>query len=295
MAIKADHSALPRGNPPSTEPRFGALLAATWAAEHMSEEDRPFAIEGARLRASWAGKCARDIGYRLAGVEQSNPAGIAAHFRMRLGSLVHEDLQPIFAKMFPGASIEHVADWSEMGLPGASHVDVFLVTEPDKRRTVIEIKTVGGYGFKTMVGARGPAQGPKFTALLQGALSGRALHADDVTIIYLSMENLSPREAEKIGADEIGRFYAEWTYTVDQLAEITDREIARLGKVLDVVDAGELPPRQIPGELPPGARVTNPETGAWTLDRGGNVLEAGSTFFCGYCDYKDQCIADGAS
>lgn len=313
MALKADHSTLPTGNPPDKTPRYAHLLAEAWRDANVDEADRPMATPDARLRASWAGKCARDISRRLLGLPATNPPDLAAYWRMGLGSMVHEHLQPIIAKAYPGASIEHVTDWKELGIPGASHVDVYLVSDETAvmtkinplgsedlaefrgKRTVIEIKTTGGFAYKLMVGARGPAQGPKSMALLQAALSARALQADEVVIIYLSMECLSQREADKIGADEVGKFASEWTFPMSALNEMVDQEITRLGKILELVDAGEIAPRYMPGEMPSGARVTDPGTGAWTLERGGNVLEAGQLWACAYCDSRDWCISQGQS
>lgn len=312
MAIKADHSALPQGNPPTSTPQYGALLAEAWRDAWVDESDLAFAVDGARLRASWAGGCAREIGYRVAGVPASNPPGLSAYWRMGLGTMVHERLQPLLEKAYPGASIEHVVDWQErIGLPGASHVDAYLVTyenapieetigdEPPTQqphRIVIEIKTTNGFSYKLMVGARGKAQGPKFGALLQAAISAKALDADEVVIIYLSLECLSQREADKLGTDEIGKFVAEWRYPLAQLNELVDRETTRLGKILELVDDGKLPPRFMPGDMPPGARVVDPESGYWELERGGSVLEAGTLWKCSaYCDQRDRCIKDGVS
>lgn len=311
MTIRADLSTLPRGNPPSSVPEYGALLAEAWAAEFVDETDRAFAVDGARLRASYAGGCARELGYKIAKTPETNPTGLSGYWVMGLGSMIHEHLQPLLEKAYPGASIEHVVDWQErIGLPGASHVDAYLVTSSQpipnpggaqatlapQHRTVIEIKSVGGFKYKLMVGSRGPAQGPASTAILQAGLSARALDADEVVIVVLSREALSQREADKIGADEMGRFVAEWRYPMSALDEMIDQEIARLGRVLELVDANKLPPRHMPGEMPAGARVVDPASGSWTMERGGSVLEAGTLWKCpSYCGFRDRCLKDGPS
>lgn len=334
MAIAKDHSDLPKGNPPVADPQYGPLLAMAWRDAYVDESDLPMAVEGVRLRASWAGRCSREIGYKVAGLPETDPPDLAAYWRFGLGTLVHERLQSVLADAYPGAEIEKITDWKRLGLSGASHVDAYLVTEertsssfrspsgpgssgqedelggagarseayvsdPDEgpnsgrtRSTVIEIKTTNGFAYKLMVGARGPAQGPKSGALLQAALSARALDADEVVIIYLSMEGLSPREAEKIGTDDIGKFCAEWRYPISALNEMIDREVARLGRIVELVDGGELAPRHYPIEMPPSARVTDPMTGAWTLEKGGHVLEAGTLWACGYCPMQQRCAGD---
>lgn len=292
--LKADHSQLKTGNPPDETPRFGPLVAKKWAELHVDETDRPNAIEGGTLRASYAGRCSREIGYRIAKVAPSEPTTLSGYWRMGLGQLVHDLIQPILEEAFPGAEIERLVDWREsLGLNGGSHIDAYLVT--GEKRTVIEVKSVNGFKFKKKIGARGPAEGPDPSALLQAAISAKALGADEIVIVCLSLENLSPREADKLGTDDVGRFCAEWTYTAAEVAEITDREIIRLGAIDKIVAEGGLPPRFAPIQMPSGARVTDPEHKSWTLERGGHVLEAGEYFGCDYCDFRSQCVQDGPS
>lgn len=298
VTLRADHSQLPTGNPPEKIAVFGHLLAEACRDENV-ETDKAFAVDGARLRASWAGGCSRELGYRIAGTEQSNPTGLSGFWVMGLGTMIHTNLQAVLATAFPGAEIEKQVDWQPtIGLPGASHIDAYVPADkhPDGKSTVIEIKSIGGFAYKLMVGARGPAQGPKMGHLLQAGLSARALGADQVTMLYLAREAMSKREADKIHTDDVGRFLAEWTFPMGALDEMVDREIARLSRILELVDEGKLPPRFMPAEMPSTARVTDPESGAWTLERGGQVLEAGSLWKCGsYCEFRDQCIQDGAS
>lgn len=332
MAIRQDNSDLPRptqeGNPPDPTPTIGQMLAESWGVADEDERDGHVASrEGRYIRLGWGGKCARDIGYRLLGVEPSNPPDLAARWRMGLGTRVHELLQDVIAAAFPNADIEKVVGAEHdtiMGIPTSGRTDLFIVDrEREKERTAVEVKTINGFGFKMAVGARGTPEGPRTGALFQAALNGRAHQADQVKIILLSLECLSDRELESLvkkqggTADSWRKFVAEWTYDMADLDEMVDRELKRLGKIIEIVDeradwlvkvedasahpdeAGTeppLPPRSIPFEMPARARVTDPTTGAWQLEVDGNVMDAGKTWMCaGYCDYRDQCVKDGPS
>lgn len=349
MALRADNSDLPRateGNPPDPMPRFGMLLAQAWAAQDAerahgtkSRTDVPMYV-----RLGWAGKCARDIGYRLLEVEKSNPPDIAAIWRMGLGTMVHDKLQEIMPAAYPGAEIEKVVGSEHdeiMGLPTSGRSDVYLVTTDDDvtgsepgKRILIEVKTINGFGFKSTIGARGSAEGARSGAIFQAAVNARAHGADEVVIVEISLECLSDRELESLvkkqggTKDPIRKFVAEWSYTMAELDELVDRELKRLEKIVamsaavqaeyddykkafEPVDSSDeptpldewlsthtagLPPRSIPLEMPAKGRVVDPgNKGRWQVVVDGNVMDAGETWWCGYCDFKDRCIADGPS
>lgn len=340
------------GNPPDPTPRFGMALADAWYELDRAEPHEKSRTDVERyVRLGWGGKCARDIGYRLLDVEPSNPPDIAGIWRMSLGTMVHEGLQDALVKSFPGAEIEKVvgAEHDEiMGIPTSGRTDVFLVThdacsecdhptaDHDKngcwvcpnnarcmiqypenvppKRIAIEVKTINGFGFKMAVGARGTAEGPRSGAIFQAALNGRALQADEVVVIYLSLECLSDRELDSLVKKTGGeaaphrKFLAEWTWSMGALDELVDRELKRLGKIIEMVDTyaldnngdGEvmgapLPPRSIPLEMPAKGRVVDPSKGTWQVEVEGNVMDAGTVWFCNYCDYQKRCIADGPS
>lgn len=211
-----------------------------------------------------------------------------------------------------------------MGIPTSGRTDVFIVEQGGEgtvaykgpKRIAIEVKTINGFGFKKSVGARGDAEGPRTGAIFQAALNGRALQADEVVVIYLSLECLSDRELKALVTKTGGepaphrKFLAEWTWSMEELNELVDRELKRLGKVIEMTDAVVaqmeqapeddipvrlLPPRSIPLEMPARGRVTDPSKGTWQVEVDGNIMDAGSTWWCGYCDFKDRCIADGPS
>lgn len=279
---------------PDKGAKYAPVLAQAWADE-LGDTSLEFSVPESRIRHSWAGNCARSIAYeviqREAGEDLvTEPLSVADHWRFGIGTAAHEKWQEVMQTLWDEAQIEVTCSIPEV--PSSGHID--LVMRDDERKLVaMELKTINGFGFKMAVGARGEAEGPRSSAVTQGALNGYSLGADEVVIVYLSLENLSPRELAKIGTEEWQRFSAEWTIPKDVFMPIAEREVKRFKKILEVVDAEALPPRAIP-DLPQGARVSNPATGAWLqFDNEGAVINSGSTWHCAYCPFRSRCIADG--
>lgn len=295
MALKTDHSSMPKprkeGAVPDATSRFAPLLAAAWAS-NVDTEERAFSIEGRRIRHSWAASCARLIGYRIRGEEPSDPMTVADYWRMGLGTKVHDLWQEILQQAFSMADVEVKVGIDE--IESAGHIDAVITESMTGYTTALELKTINGFGFKMAIGARGEAEGARWSAVVQGALNAKAVDADELVIVYLSMECLSPRELKKIGAEEWQRFAAEWTFTREEYEPIAEAEMKRMARILEIVDAGDLPPRQIPDpEIPKGARVTDPSTGTWQQIQDNKIIAAGTTWHCGYCSQRSRCLADG--
>ena len=263
------------------------LLAEAWAARFVDPEPRPMASEDARIRHSWAGTCSRALGYRLLGVTEKGK-GLADEWRLGLGREIHEWWQDALQVQYPDAEVE-VQLITELGTAG--HADAVVTI--DGVKVLIELKTINGFGFKKAVGARGPADGPRHSYVLQAALNALAANCDEVWIVYVSLENLSNREAEKMGATEAGRFSAEWHFTREQWEPLAYDELARFADVMATVDAGDLPPREIPDpELPAGAQIYDPAKGRWEVRSQGLVTDTGSYWGCTYCPMQDRCVSD---
>lgn len=299
MAIKRDMSEVPpaakqAGYPPLKKPEYAALLARKWADAKMDRDELEFSIPDTRIRMSWAADCARKMSYGINGTEPTEPFDEATFWNFGIGSWIHEEWQRVLTETFPGAEAEVTTDLRPFGLDGSGHCDLLLVTE-DGRRIAFELKSIGGFGAKMAVGARGPARGPSLSHITQGALNGLALDADEVRIIYLSKENMSDREMTNVGFTESWqKFCYEWVYSREEYEAIAHTEIKRMNKILDYVDNGELAPRQIPDkDIPPKARIVDPSTGRWELQQDGMVLDSGSHWLCAYCPYQSQCISDG--
>lgn len=295
-----------------------------WLDEYRAADgfDLPHAVPGTRFRASWAGGCSRQLGYKviehdaqiaaknqIGDAEQvtairdayapTNPPSLADYWRMDSGTVVHETLQRLAMKVWPGCVVEQKVDLRP-DVDGSASVDVLIDEEQDvggpfcrRRRTLIEIKTKGGFAFKKAT--IGSAEGPALANKLQAGLAARALGADQVIILWIAQESISVGVAAKNGLEDHERFIGRWLYTMDELAPLLDAETRRINKVLALVDEGKLPPRAISDdEVPPQARVTNPKTGLWTVVADGKIRESGRYFMCdGYCPYQDRCIADG--
>lgn len=298
MTLK-DLSYLPQtektpSNPPDEKPYFAPLLAKAWA-DKFDDGNKDMAFPEARIRHSWAGSCARKIGYQMLGIEPTNPSDAASRWVMELGTLIHERWQEIMQEQFPDAEMEKKV-WVE-DCKSAGHIDMFLPGfpyEPPLLSVCVELKSIGGFGMKMSVGARGPAQGPRTSAVLQGALNGLGSSADKVVVINIATENMSQREASKLGPEYWRKFTAEWSYESEQFLPLALGEVSRFRKIIEMVDRGDLPPRSVPFEMPRGARVVDPMTGAWTLIESDMVVQAGSYWACqSYCSYRDKCVADG--
>lgn len=307
MALAKDLSDLPsspssRGALPVKNPTLGPLLAKAWAAKYVDTEEHPLDLamstENARIRFSWAGSCARQIGYQVMGEERTEPLTLADHWRFGLGHLVHDQLQAVLIDAFgPGAEVEVTTFLEDGVLAGHADVEIWQTSEDNltkraPRKISVEIKTINGFGYKKAVGARGPAEGPRTSAKLQGALNALARDADELVIIYLAMELLSPWEAQKIGLDDIGRFCAEWRYTRDQFVPAAEAERDRMLEILAQCDAGILPDGNIPYDMPPDAVIDDPAKGKWTVRVDGAITDGGGTWQCNYCAFQSRCVAD---
>lgn len=319
MAIKRDLSDLPpAGLAPDEQPRFISVLVDEWAGSR--DDDKPTAM-GTPFRHSDAGKCARAISYTAAGIPRSDPMDITGVWNTSLGSLIHEQWQEALQARWPDAEVEVTC--SMVGADGSGHIDavirervpategpagMIVSTEVDvlvERTIAYELKTVGGFAFKGAVGAarKGtPAEGPKAAHLLQAALNGRAVDADEVIVGYLAKECISANVARRFGiTDDVGRFAAEWTLTREQYEPLADLEAERVAGILGLVADGRLAARKSP-EMPVGAEVTDPETGAWvvyvtqTHDGITDRVEAdtGSTWECDYCAFQTACATTEA-
>ncbi len=249
-----------------------------------------------------------ELAQRVAMLAPTNPPSIADAWRFGLGTMVHEALQKVIADAFPGATIEMkvkiddfgsasvdivIDQWND-GIARAVNVSGIKNAKPDFR-TSVELKTINGFGYKMSATTfNGPEEGPRSSAVMQGAMAAVKLKADRLIVGYLSLECLSPDVARRNGMDEIGRFAAEWHYTPEEFTPIAEKETKRVRRILQVVDARELAPRAIP-DLPTGARIVNPGNGVWEVRaEDGSITDSGKTFHCAYCNQRDRCLADGA-
>lgn len=241
-------------------------------------------------RGSMAASCSRQIAYRLCDTEPSNPLTGADYWRFGLGTMVHNQLKPAIDRWLDkeeGVTAIEEAE-VELGEHGYGHVDLTL--KAGDKTIVVELKTINGTGFKKAIGG----EGPRHSALVQGAMYAHASNADLLIICYLTMELLSPSWAEARGFDNTGRFGAEWHFTKEEFTPIAEAEIARLDYIADNLVQGL--PHEVPRmfseydpEIPWGAEIIDPSTGAWVLEEDNQLLAKGKTWMCNYCNYQDRC------
>lgn len=301
MPIRQSHEPPTRseGNPPDSV-EYVSVLAEKWWEMYQQGGGAPrLKAFNRRFRASWSGICSRALAYRLAEVEQSDPPTMADSWRMGLGQLVHDALGPVLKEAFPHAQVEFPVDLAP-DLDGSATVDIWI---PD-RSTLIELKTINGFSFKSITTQfKSPAEGPRHSAVVQGALAADALDAEHLVVGYLSLELIGVDLASKFTDSEVGRFAAEWHYTRDEYRPLAEAERARVKVIMSIVDdAGpEEVPRTIPDpHLPPGAKISEPfapgqpTKGLWIVDdHEGRILDAGATWHCAYCAFRRRCDRDG--
>ena len=307
MAIKKSIEDLPRSNhehlgtKPSAHPFVGEAVAEHLLAQEDEAHPKELALaipDAGPYRASFASKrCNRALWYALKGEPKSNPPDAASEWQFKLGHIVHDLVQSIAPALFPDGDpvIEPAIDLRVIGIPGSAHADM-IVTYKD-RRVLVEMKSINGFGYKRAATTfSGPPEGPRSGHVIQAALAAKAAECDAVCLVYFSLENVSPRMASTYSDSPIGRFTCEWHYTVEELEPIIQTETARVNGIISALEADRPQPRHLVDHgIPEGAKITDPESGLWTVVDGRSITDTGDTWMCGYCDYKDKCIADGAS
>jgi hypothetical protein len=278
-----DLSHLPKAAPdagmkPDPEPKWGHIVAVS----EQDRPDKPIAL-GTPFRYSSAGDCARKLSYHLAGVKKE-PIDLGGLHVMRLGTILHEDWQRVLEGLHPTVQIE-----VSTGIDGlvSGSCDALLDSH------VLELKSKGGFGFKLAIGDRGPAQGPSTPNVIQLALNVVGCDATGGTLVMVATEAISKGAAAKKKMSDAARFVGEWTFTREQLQPYADKEVERLRLIQKLHEDGELAPRHVPYEMPPGARITDVSKSAWQLtDDDGNVTDTGTIWggqFCTYCAFQDHC------
>lgn len=276
---------------PDSDPWLIKAMLSTWWERYLAngEDSRPHAFPDSRIRASWAGKCARYIAYQVAGIEESNPVTVADAWRFNVGNLVHDAIQPIVLELFPGSEAEYKVRILDIG---SGHVDILLVMS-DGQTVVVEIKTINGHGYRRMFGEYG--EGPRYQGVVQACVSAANIEPRPtaVILVVLSLEIMSPAEAAKNNVrGEYMRFAAQWTFTQEEYEAVANDELVRWQRIIELVDRDgvELVPRIIPDPNMPHHEIIRPRDGSYQAkDEMGNPLNIRKTWHCNYCGYQDMC------
>lgn len=302
MAIRADRSNLPKGDTregvvPDADSHvvravlegLSAHIAAERSALYGTDDgSRPMSRESAVFRHSDAAGCARQLGYKIAGVEPTNPPSDTDLVNMWWGTVIHEQIDRALAKLGDGWGCEVPCGHDEPVRTAGTADAVFRAAQV----TVVETKTVGGFAYKLAVGERGEAKGPAWSAIVQGALNAAALDADELVILDVAKELISKGLAERKGIPEEQRGLAAWHYTPEQFRPIAEAELRRVERIVNLVEKGTPVPAAIDDpEVPKSARIVDPMTGRWEVRREGRwVDDAGKYWACAdYCAYRDHC------
>lgn len=269
---------------PDENPRFIQCLVEAWAEEH--DENKPTAM-GTKFRHSDAGGCGRAITYTAAGIPASDPMDLSGVWNVALGQRLHDLWQYVLQAKHPGAEVE--VKVATRGADGSGHIDA--VIRHEGRTIAYELKSIGGWGYKAAIGlAKGDAEGPKTSHLLQASLNGLGVDADEVVIGYLSKEAVSIGIAESKRLSELERFCAEWTFTREQYEPLAVAEAERISGLLALVEDGTLGRRNVPHDMDRGAEIMEPATGAWVNEHpDGTVIATGKQWTCGYCKFQSLC------
>jgi hypothetical protein len=252
-----------------------AAVDVMLTSERNAEGDRPKAFDR-RLRASWAGQCARKIGFELLAYPPDLETEGKSLRIFRAGDDIHDLIQSALIKEY-GIDIEVPSDWwptLDLGCNLDGHSTELLIagyTTP--KRTGIEIKSMAPYGFEIATGqrARGELPGPKFEHVLQSGLGSLApaLDAEQIWIIYVN----------KATSD-----IADWIIGVDEplshlggrtVRDMVAAELRRMAGILSRIDNGELPRAVIPEY---GVVQNPPAKGS-----------KGQPWACRYCSFQPTC------
>ncbi len=281
---------------PDAEFRFTGPLFKAWLAD--TDTTLAHAVEGTRFRASWAGSCARLMEYRLQDLPDSDPHEVSDLFRFAIGHAVHDLIQKYTTVAFPGCRSEVKGDLRPQ-LDGSYHGD--MLVEYDNKLVAVEIKSINGFSFKAAAtNFKGPPEGPRRSAVLQGALFAANEDADELVVLYISLENLGKTMKSLVRGNDafeqsLSRFCAEWTYTADQFEAIAAEERNRLNEIINQVDNAWRLPRTIPDpDIPPDAVIDDPSNGLWVVRDAeiGGIVDSGKTWHCNYCNQQSRCVAD---
>lgn len=278
---------------------FRDVIADYLIAQNLAEGPKPMATAEARIRHSWAGKCARQIGYFVRG-DVPEPFEAETLWGFAMGHRAHEIVQAAFRARYPeAAEIEvkvgagaHAGTFDIMlRFDTAQPFEVDGVTYLCKV-VVLELKSTGGFGFSRKVREEGPDQG----AVLQCSLNGMAVDADLIVIGYLSLDRQVQMANQLYGKRtkrDLDGVWATWAYPKDVYLPWAESEARRMDRILEVVDSGRLPARKVPG-MDPGAVIVDPATGRWEVrdEEGLNIFSTGTLWVCDYCSFQEQCVAD---
>jgi hypothetical protein len=189
-----------------------ALTRRLTKPAYVSKNPRPHAT------ASMALKCARQIGYQVAGEAQA-PYRLATLLTFGIGDWIHDHVQGELARAIPGFQSER--SWSMGAVTGRCDG---VYGDDQANRTVVEIKSMDKTGYLAAL----TGDGPRADHVMQADISAIALTAPRRHIVYVCKDNNA-----KVAV-------REWKSPVD--VKKAEAEVARLTRIVkEVVDGRPLP------------------------------------------------------
>lgn len=275
---------------PDSDSTFVTVLV-----DELAKQPSKPQVSDTLTRHSSTASCLKRVALLRDGVEPE-PMDLAGHHVTHIGTLVHEAWQSALGRYCDERKMSYSFEApSTLEDLTSGSADAFLwenhPTQDRLIKHVLELKTVAGTSYEYMVGLKGPAQGPKTSHMYQLALNVMGLDADKGSLVYLSRDSISAGKAQRAGISEPLRIGAAWSFDRSQLQPMADEWLTALRFIRD--NPTEKVPRWVMGEMPKGARL-NPETGTWTLERDGQVLDTGEYWFKGagckdYCPVAEEC------
>lgn len=185
---------------------------------HVSQSDQPHATASQSLT------CARQIGYKVAGIEPDQPVTLTSLLAFCIGDFLHAHVQAALKARY--ADFRDEVRFDRGAVTGRADG---LYSDDDGNLVVAEIKTMSAKGF-----AWAASHGPKPEHVMQASMAALAFGAAHINLIYLAKESSdSP--------------LLEWTMPAD--LEGAAKEEARMQRIVANVMAGRAIPRQANGLL----------------------------------------------
>lgn len=196
-----------------------SVAALTHAIEAAPEVPYP-PVAGAPMRASWAGKCARQITYMLRDEPADRPVAARTQFALAVGHAVHEVVQAALQRLHPEGIAEQEG---VLGDAGDGRPLVGCHADYAYGRVVVEIKSMQTYAFR---------QDVRQEHVLQAGLCGLALGAAFVELVYVDKAR-GDIAVTRLGTDlwqdaaraELARFERLWAlHRAGELGDPIDQD-----------------------------------------------------------------------
>jgi len=211
--------------------------------------------------------CKKKIFYKKTGESESNPISEAGFVKMEMGKSIHDKIQNILKNMKILSEAEDYKGKEYQGLKIIYRLDGII--EIDKKKIIIEIKTVYASGFNSIENE------PRENDLIQLILYMELEEIDDGILLYIGRDNgfmveYNIRRGNKI----YGKI----------CKKILDK-IAELKKLKEQIENKELPDRDFKIQL-------KNKDGEISEKFQKDKVSYKSDWQCSYCQWKNLCWKD---